>query len=250
MNMHLVRATLAEAIGTFILVAMGSLAIISASGGSIPPLLTVPFGFGLGLLAAIVIFGHVSGGHFNPAVTLGALFDGRVDIVGAILYWIAQVVGAVAASLMILLVLSNGNIDTGKSAVAVTMTSAGVGDAPAFAAEAILTAIFVAVILTVTRTQPTWAPLVIALTLTAIHFAAIPITGSSVNPARSLGPALVAGKIMGGTTGIWVYLAGPLLGGVIGWGLYRFFTPPADEFEIEIEDEEDLEEELEEVAEG
>src|SRR5512141_3090639 len=127
MNMNLVRALLAEAIGTFILVGMGSLSIVSATGlgQSALVMLVAPFGFGLGLLAAITIFGHVSGGHFNPAVTLAALFDGRIDVVGGIGYMIAQVLGAIAASLMILLVVS-------KEAVAATVNSAGVGDGQAF----------------------------------------------------------------------------------------------------------------------
>ncbi len=249
MNMNLVRAVLAEAIGTFILVGVGSLAIVSAAGQQLPSLLVVPFGFGLGLLAAMAIFGHVSGGHFNPAVTLAALLDGRVDVVGAIGYWIAQVVGAIVASLMILEIFTS----QGQQVVAATMTSggSGIGDGVAFAVEAIMTAILVAVILTVTRTQPTIAPLVIALTLMVIHFAVIPISGSSVNPARSLGPAIVSGRLLGGQTGLWVYLAGPLLGSLIGWGAYRFFSPPEEEEEeeeLEEEDEyEDEEEDLEEL---
>ena len=237
MNMNLVRALLAEAIGTFILVGMGSLSVVSATGlgQSALVMLVAPFGFGLGLLAAISIFGHVSGGHFNPAVTLAALFDGRIDVVGGIGYMIAQVLGAIAASLMILLVVS-------KEAVAATVNSAGVGDGQAFGVEVVLTAIFVAVVLTVTRKQPAMAALVIGLTLTATHFAAIPISGAAINPARALGPAIVAGKY----ASLWVYLAGPMLGGLIGWGLYRFFTPPDDELEGELEDE-DYEEELEEL---
>lgn len=244
MNMQLVRAVVAEAIGTFILVAIGSLAIVSSTGQSLPALLVAPFGFGLGVLAAISIFGHVSGGHFNPAVTLGALFDGRIDVVGAIAYWIAQVVGAIVASLLILVVVN-------VQAVAATMNAGGVPDAESFLVEAVMTAILVAVVLTVTRKSPAFAPLVIALTLAAVHFAAIPISGAAVNPARALGPAIVSGKLLSGTTGIWVYLAGPMLGGLVGWGVYRFFTPPEDEEEVEIEfedeDEEALEDDLEEL---
>lgn len=237
MNMNLVRALLAEAIGTFILVGMGSLSVVSATGlgQSALVMLVAPFGFGLGLLAAITIFGHVSGGHFNPAVTLAALFDGRIDVVGGIGYMIAQVLGAIAASLMILLVVS-------KEAVAATVNSAGVGDGQAFGVEVVLTAIFVAVVLTVTRKQPAMAALVIGLTLTATHFAAIPISGAAINPARALGPAIVAGKY----ASLWVYLAGPMLGGLIGWGLYRFFTPPDDELEDEADDE-DYDDDLEEL---
>src|SRR4029079_8805887 len=108
------RAWIAEALGTFVLVGIGSLAAVSATGvaqgAQVFVLICVPFGFGLGLLAAITLFGHVSGGHFNPAVTLAALFDGRVDLVNAIAYAIAQVIGAVAASLMILVVVAKGAV--------------------------------------------------------------------------------------------------------------------------------------------
>ena len=236
--MTLVRALLAEVIGTFILVGVGSLAIASAAAQQLPVLLVVPFGFGLALLAAITIFGHVSGGHFNPAVTFGALLDGRIDVPGAIGYWVAQLVGAIGASLMFLVIFSS------QDAVAATMTTAGVGPAQAFAVETIMTAIFVAVILTVTERQPSMAPLVIALTLTVIHFAVIPISGASVNPARSLAPAIVAGKLLGTQTPIWVYLAGPMLGGLIGWSIYRLVSPE-EESEEDLEPDEHDDDELE-----
>jgi aquaporin Z len=114
------RAVLAEALGTFVLVVVGSMSIVSATGigqgsGGVIILLVAPFGFGFGLLAAITLFGHVSGGHFNPAVTLAALFDGRVDVLNAILYVIAQVVGAVAASFAILLILSKDMVDLSRN---------------------------------------------------------------------------------------------------------------------------------------
>jgi aquaporin Z len=233
------RAVLAEALGTFVLVVVGSMSIVSATGigqgsGGVIILLVAPFGFGFGLLAAITLFGHVSGGHFNPAVTLAALFDGRVDVPNAILYVIAQVVGAVAASFAILLILSKDMVD-------LTRNGPAVGDWQAFGAEVILTTIFVGVILTVTKKQPTFAPLVIALTLTAIHFAAIPISGAGVNPARSLGPAIVAGNY----DKLWIYLTAPLLGGLLGWLVYRFFTIDEDDVELEFEDEDALESEVE-----
>jgi aquaporin Z len=230
-----VRALVAEAVGTFVLVGMGSLGISSAlivTGGNDPSVilqLFVPFTFGLGLMAALAIGGHASGGHFNPAVTLAALLDRRVDLASAIGYAVAQLIGALAASLMILLVLS-------KEVVAATINRAGPtaqdvlqAQVHAFAVEIILTAIFVAVILTVTRKLPELSIIVIPLVLAAIHFAAIPISGASVNPVRSLAPAIVAGDY----AGLWVYLAGPLIGAVLGWGL----TPPDDEVSVEIEDE-------------
>jgi aquaporin Z len=234
------RAVIAEGLGTFVLVLMGSLAVLSATqagqGSQVIVLLVAPFGFGLGLLAALTLFGHVSGGHFNPAVTLAAVFDGRIDVLNGGLYWIAQVVGAVAASFAILGIIA-------KDAVKLTVNGPGVPEAQAFAAEVILTTIFVGVIMTVTKKQPTFAPLVISLTLLVIHFAAIPISGSSVNPARSLGPAIVSGTY----DKLWIYLTAPLLGGLLGWVLYRFFTTDEDDIEVEIEDPDELEAEIDEL---
>jgi len=235
------RAVLAEALGTFVLVVVGSMSIVSATGigqgsGGVIILLVAPFGFGFGLLAAITLFGHVSGGHFNPAVTLAALFDGRVDVLNAILYVIAQVVGAVAASFAILLILSKDMVD-------LTRNGPAVGDWQAFGAEVILTTIFVCVILTVTKKQPTFAPLVISLTLLMVHFAAIPISGASVNPARALGPAIVDGNY----AKVWIYLTAPMLGGLLGWALYKVFTTNEELVEIEIEDEDDLEAEIDDL---
>jgi MIP family channel proteins len=241
MNVN-IRALLAEALGTFILVGFGSMAVVSAaivgSGQPLIVLLVAPFGFGLALMAAIVFVGHVSGGHFNPAVTLAYLFDGRIDVVNAIGYAIAQVVGAVVASLMILLLVA-------KEAVTATVNGPGVPEGQAFAAEAILTAAFVGVILTITKKQPTHAAFVIPLVLVMIHFAAVPISGASVNPARSLGPAIVSGTYKS----LWLYLTAPFLGAIIGWGLYRFFTPPDDEVSVEVDTDVDDVDDLEDVGE-
>lgn len=222
-----VRAVVAEAVGTFILVFFGSLGvatvfvITSGDGSPIVALLTVPFSFGLGLLAAIAIAGPTSGGHFNPAVTLGAALDGRVSWIDAIGYMVAQVGGALVASLSLLLITS---VDVVKMSVNQPGPLPGASDAVtlevhAFAVEVILTAVFVAVILTVTRKAPGAAIFVIPLTLVAIHFAAMNISGASVNPARSLAPAVVSGSY----EGLWVYLTAPFLGGIVGWGVYRMF---------------------------
>ncbi|HET9614024.1 MAG TPA: aquaporin, partial [Candidatus Limnocylindrales bacterium] len=130
------RKYLAELIGTFILVAVGSLSIAAAVAMQVPVLIVVPFGFGLGLLAAIQTAGHVSGGHFNPAVTLGALLDRRIEPMNALGYWVAQVVGAIAASGVVLFVAGQD---------AVNATASGFPDGrmgQAIVVEAILTAIF------------------------------------------------------------------------------------------------------------
>ena len=206
------RKYLAELIGTFILVVVGSLSIVAAKAMDAPILVVVPFGFGLALLAAIQTAGYVSGGHFNPAVTLGAFLDRRIDATNAIGYVVAQIIGAIAASGVVLLVADQA---------AVQGTASGFPDGKAASAvivEVVLTAIFLLVILTVTKRSPNHAGFAIPLTLTVCHFAGIPFSGSSVNPARSLGPALVGGTLDGT---ILVYLIGPLVGAAIGWALYR-----------------------------
>jgi aquaporin Z len=214
------RALLAELLGTFTLVALGSLSIVSANGSSVPPLLVAPFGFGLGLLAAIVMFGHVSGGHFNPAVTLAAWIDRRIDMVGAVGYLIAQVLGALIASMTILVLFGKDLVDVTRNTPASV-----INDVQAFGVEAVLTAIFITVILTITARSASQAVFVIPLTLLMIHFAAIPISGASVNPARALGPAIVSGNY----EHLWVYLTGPFLGALIAWGLYRLMATSDDD---------------------
>jgi aquaporin Z len=206
------RKYLAELIGTFILVVIGSMTIVAAKAMGAPILIAVPFGFGLGLLAAIQAAGYVSGGHFNPAVTLGAFLDGRIDAMNAVGYVIAQVIGALAASGVVLLVADQLAVRDTASAFP---TDRGV---QAFGVEILLTAIFLLVILTATKRTPNHAGFVIPLTLTVIHFAGIPFSGASVNPARSLAPALVGGTL---DATIVVWIAGPLIGAAIGWAVYR-----------------------------
>ena len=206
------RRYLAEVIGTFILVVVGSMSIVTASVMQVPVLLVAPFGFGFGLVAAIQATGHISGGHYNPAVTFGAFLDGRIDAMNAVGYIAAQVVGAIAASAVVLLFSS-------QTAVQGTANSFAEGRAAvAIGTEILLTAIFLLVILTVTRRAPGQAAFAIPLTLVMIHFAGIAFSGASVNPARSLAPALVGGTL---DANILVYIAGPLIGAAIGWAIYR-----------------------------
>ena len=210
------RKLIAEAVGTFILVALGSMSIIAVGASTTSPsLVVIPIGFGLGLLAAIAVSGHVSGGHFNPAVTLGALLDKRIDVADAVSYVIAQVLGAVAASGFILALTGR------REFVVATKNMPGISDMGAFAVEVVLTAIFIAVILTVTKRAAEHAMMVIPLTLLAIHAVGIPFSGASVNPARALGPALVSTDF----AAIWIYLTAPFVGAVLGWLVYRVLAP-------------------------
>lgn len=212
------RRYLAELVGTFILVVIGSMTIVAAVAMDAPILVVVPFGFGLGLLAAIQAAGAVSGGHYNPAVTIAALLDRRIDARNAVGYIVAQVIGAIAASVVVLLVADQE---------AVRATASGFPPdrmVQAIVVETILTAIFLLVILTVTKRAPSQAALAIPLTLTAVHLAGIPFSGASVNPARSLAPALVGGSL-DGTIIVWI--VGPILGAAIGWAIFKALDEPA-----------------------
>ena len=206
------RRYLGEVIGTFILVVVGSMSIVTASAMQVPVLLVAPFGFGFGLVAAIQATGHISGGHYNPAVTFGAFLDGRIDAMNAVGYIVAQVVGAIAASAVVLLFSSQAAVQGTANSFAEGMAAVAIGT------EILLTAIFLLVILTVTRRAPGQAAFAIPLTLVMIHFAGIAFSGASVNPARSLAPALVGGTL---DANILVYIAGPFIGAAIGWAIYR-----------------------------
>lgn len=210
------RRVLAELIGTFSFFLIGLMAILSTlSWHNGPDLVVIAFGFGLGLFAAIQIGGAVSGGHFNPAVTLGAFLDRRIDGPNAVGYVVAQVVGGTAAALVALAMSSQASV-----ARTITRPGNGLGDGQALVVELLFTAIFVCVILTVTRRAPSQAPFAIPLTLVVIHLAIVPFTGSSVNPARSFASAIVGGDL----GSLWVYVVGPLVGAVVGWAVFRVLS--------------------------
>jgi aquaporin Z len=206
------RKYLAEVVGTFILVVVGSMSIVAANAVHVPVLFVAPFGFGFGLVAAIQATGHVSGGHYNPAVTFGAFLDRRIDAMNAAGYVVSQVVGASAASAVVLLLSDQAAVRGTANTFADGKTGV------AIATEILLTAIFLLVILTVTKRAPSQAAFAIPLTLVMIHFAGIPFSGASVNPARSLAPVLVGGAL---DASILVYFIGPLVGAAIGWAVYR-----------------------------
>lgn len=226
-----IRAVVGELLGTFILVFFGTLGVATLAvvtggeGNAFVAVMILPFAFGLGLMAAIGVAGPVSGGHFNPAVTLAALFDGRLRWPDAAGYVVAQIVGALAASLAILVITTKTIVTASVNQPGPTAEALFDQELNAFAAEIILTAIFVAVILTVTRKAPDAAILVIPLVLVAIHFVGIQVSGASVNPARSLAPAVVSGTYQS----LWVYMTAPFLGSILGWAAYRFLNPPDDD---------------------
>jgi aquaporin Z len=204
------RAYAAELFGTFVLVFVGTTAIVGAGREGVPVLLAAPFAFGLALLAGLYAFGEVSGGHYNPAVSVAMFLDRRLSARDLVGFWIAQFAGAILGSLILLLA-------TNQADVASTATKPS-SDGAAFVIELVMSAIFVLVILRVTQSTRFGASALIAipLTLLAIHFAAIPFSGSSVNPARTFGPDLVGNT----WTGIWIYFVAPPLGAALGWAIH------------------------------
>lgn len=205
---------LAELLGTFLFMMIGYASVAAFGAASVPTsgLLVVPFSFGFGLLAAIVAFNHVSGAHYNPAVTIAMLLDKRIGAMDAAGYIVAQVIGAIGAAAVVLVTVSQSAVAAG-----VTKPGTGISDVGALILETVFTAIFLVVILTASKRAGGFAFLIIPLTLVAIHFAIATLSGASVNPARSIGSALVGGDL----TGLWIYLVGPIVGGAIGWGIFR-----------------------------
>lgn len=200
---------LAELLGTFVLVGIGTMTILNTGGD----LVGISFGFGLALMAGIYMFGSISGAHFNPAVTIGMVLKGDTSVQDAAGYIIAQVAGAVLASGLVAYAA-----DT--DAVARTMNTSSLDAVEVVILEAILTAIFMIVILRSTAGDGKGAAIAIPMTLVAIHLAAITVTGASVNPARSLGPAIIASDM----TDIWVYIVGPIVGAAVGYYLDKFLN--------------------------
>lgn len=210
----------AETIGTFVLVLLGCGSVVYAGQVQAASITAIGLTFGLAIVVMVYAFGRVSGGHFNPAVSVGAAIGGRISWRQAGLYVLAQVVGAVLGALVLFLLLhgfddfdATGNM--GQNGFG-DQAAAGYAWWAAFLLELVLTALFVMVILAVTderNEHPALAPLAIGLSLAAIHFVAIPATGTSVNPARSIGPALFAGP--DAIIQLWLFILAPLAGAVV-----------------------------------
>jgi aquaporin Z len=244
----------AEFLGTFILVLGGcGTAVLAAklfapqtlATGQTPTvfstgvgLLGIAFAFGFTVLAGVYAFGHISGGHFNPAVTVGLATAKRVPWSDVLPYVVTQVVAAIAASATLWLVAINQKGQTADNLSAGGLGSNGYGShSPAlfnlgagFVVEVVFTAIFLLVILGVTdREAPRgFAALTIGLTLTLILLATIPVTGTSVNPARSTGPALIS--LFGGETWpieqLWLFWVAPIIGCLLGAVIYGWVGRP------------------------
>jgi aquaporin Z len=221
----------AEVLGTFWLVLGGCgsavLAGMFVQGGVQLGIgfLGVALAFGLALLTGAYALGSISGAHFNPAVTVGLAAARRFPLAHVLPYVGAQVVGAILAGAVLYVIargtpgfdVSSGFATNGFGA----LSPGGYGVGACFLAELVMTAVFVLVILAVTdaAATPGFAPLAIGLSLTLIHLVTIPVTNTSVNPARSTGVALFAG--IDAIAQLWLFWVAPLLGGVVGASLYR-----------------------------
>ena len=232
----MVRKVVAELLGTGLLVFFGvGVATLmfgfGFDGGSVAAgVVATALAFGLVLLALAHAIGPLTGCHVNPAVTLGALLAGRIPVRDAVGYWAAQFVGGILGALLLWGMFNTSPLySTSKTGLGTNGWGAAsdihIGVGGAFLAEVVLTAMFVFVILAVTSKMgnAATAGVVIGLALTVAHLIGIPITGTSVNPARSLGPAL----IVGGTalSQVWLFIVAPLVGGAVAAGLHHLMFP-------------------------
>jgi aquaporin Z len=216
--MNDMKKYLAELLGTFVLVFIGTGSAVVA--GKYIGFLGIALAFGISVLVMVYAIGQISGCHINPAITIAMLVNGKIPAKDAIIYIIVQCIGAIIASVLLLTIMTgfpgydlatNGLGQNGYG----TASPAGYSLASGFIAEVVLTFIFLMAIFGVTsKNAPAgFAGIPIGFALAIIHMVGIPITGTSVNPARSLGPALVAGGTA--LAQLWVFILAPVIGAII-----------------------------------
>jgi aquaporin Z len=223
--MNDMKKYLAELLGTFVLVFMGTGSAVVA--GKYIGFLGISLAFGISVLVMVYAIGHISGCHINPAITIAMLLNGKISARDAVIYIIVQSIGAVIASVLLLNIMAgfpgydlaaNGLGQNGYGAA----SPAGFSLASGFIAEIVLTFIFLIVIFgSTSKNAPSgFAGIPIGFTLSIIHMVGIPITGTSVNPARSLGPALVAGGTA--LSQLWVFIIAPIIGAVFAALVWKY----------------------------
>ncbi|MDN5895445.1 MAG: MIP family channel protein [Nocardioides sp.] len=214
----------AEVLGTFVLVFFGVGAAVTTGGQN---LVAIALAFGISVLVMVYAVGHISGGHFNPAVSVGAAIAGRLSWVQAGMYAAAQLVGAVVAATVVFGVMHGfdgfdaGSDGMGQNYFGDQNPNADYALWAALIVEIVATAVFLYVILAATdKRNPSAAaaPAAIGLALTGIHLVLIPLTGTSVNPARSIAPALFAGS--DAIMQLWLFIVAPLIGAAIAGSTY------------------------------
>lgn len=228
------RKLIAEAAGTALLVffAVGVATLsfgFGVTGGSVSAgVVATALAFGLVLLVLAYGLGPISGCHINPAVTMGFLAARRISMRDAVSYWIAQVVGGIVGALVLWGVVQSS--DTYRDSMGLgadgygSHSMIGVNTAGALLTEVVLTFLFVFTVLAVTRkaaASPAVAGVVIGISLTVVHLIGIPLTGTSVNPARSIGPALFVGGYA--LSQLWVFLLAPMVGGALAAPAVEYF---------------------------
>lgn len=215
------RALVAEFVGTFalIFVGVGAIAITTADKRG-PDLVAVALAHGLTIAVMVSATAAISGGHLNPAVTLGALLGGKIDVAGAVGYWIAQFLGGIAGALVVAVAIPADQLK--NAGFGVPAPGSGVGPSEALVLELVLTFFLMFVIYgtAMDARAPRLAGLFIGLTVTLDILVGGPITGAAMNPARFLGPALVNLSQLQFT---WIYLLGPSAGAVLAALLWRYF---------------------------
>lgn len=231
-GIYIMKKYIAEFIGTAVLVTFGcgTAMLVGCDAVSGSGYLLTALAFGLAIVACAYSIGNISGCHVNPAVSLGLLVSGRMtgrDFAG---YVIAQVLGAIAASFLLMGIFSLGGVEDqtggfGSNGLAGVNGSAAAG----LLVEIVLTFVFIMAILGVTSKKAahgSFGGLIIGLTLTFVHILGIGLTGTSVNPARSIGPALIA-AISGNPDplgSLWVFIVAPLIGGALAALCYNFLA--------------------------
>ncbi len=219
------RKLAAEFVGTLLLVLLAVGAAV-AGGATGPGVVTVGLAFGLVLVALAYALGPVSGAHVNPAVTLAVLLAKRIDARTAGGYVAAQFAGATVGAGLLWFLVEVGDVVDQTGALGTNAYDNGaINLTGAFFLEVLLTAAFVGVILLVTdsRNNTQHAGLALGLALAVVHFVGIPLTGTSVNPARSFGPALFAGGEA--MSQVWLFLVAPLVGSLVAFGMWSFTRP-------------------------
>lgn len=206
----MVRKGLAEVVGTFLLVFIGTgTAVLS---GSVVSTLGIALGFGLAVMVAANTVGMISGAHLNPAVSLAFLVNKRMEVKEFGVYVLSQIIGALLGTGLLRLIVGMTDLPVDNLAQTVYQDITTTG---AFIVEMVLTAILVFVVLSVTskKGETSYNGLAIGLTLAMLHFIGVPLTGMSVNPVRSMSPALfVGGDAM---SQLWLYILAPLVGGLL-----------------------------------
>ena len=256
----MIRKFISEFVGTMLLVFFGcGTAVAVNTYLTANRMITVPFSllivslaFGLILVALIAIIGKVSGCHVNPAVSIANVITGRMGIIDCVYYVAAQIIGGIAGAGLLALIFGNtGSLGANFFEVGTTTSLGAMVTAEiAIAIEVILTFTFVLTVLSATKKENCNSGLVIGSTLTLVHLMGMVFTGTSVNPARSIGPALLTGGVA--RSQMWVFIVGPLVGGILAALFYRIVLDEKEETVVyadEVEEEMIQEPEVEEVVE-